>query len=79
MRINAVTAEVAKKFVSDAKNMPSLKVEAKGQDRFILADDGKTLAWVFPSKKSDDNIHMIAWRDDEETDVMMNQMLRQVT
>lgn len=79
MRTNIVTAEVATKLKNFAKTINGLTVQENlaAKDHTIHDKDTRILAWIYPAKTGDGFI--VAWRDDEETDWLVEQLLKQVS
>jgi hypothetical protein len=55
----------------------TVKEEVTAKDGTILYEDKAILAWIYPAKT--ENTFIVAWREDEETDELVSQLLRQVT
>ena len=79
MRTNVLTAEAATKLKNFAPEISGVTVKEHltAKDHAILYEETKILAWIYPAKT--ENMFVVAWRDDEETDVLVNQLLRQAT
>lgn len=78
MRTNAITAEVATKLKNYAKRLDGVTVQETftSKDQAILHKGGRIVAWLYAAKTGDGFI--VAWREDEETDWLVEQLLKQV-
>ena len=79
MRTNAIAAEQATKLKTFAKGLNGVTVNENvtAKDGAILHEGRAIVAWIYPAKTGDGFI--VAWRDDKETDWLVEQLLKQVS